>query len=91
MVVWKFPITNPREGPTPLRIPRTAQLLAPAIQGDEMVVWALLDPLHEIVEPRYVLAVNTGAEFEQQLAGQGYLGSCAHQSGVVWHVFEVAA
>ncbi len=91
MVVWKFKVDNPAQGRTALQIPATAQLLAPTIQGDEMVVWALLDPMHEIVEPRWIIAVNTGQEFDQPLAGNGYLGTCTHPtSGIVWHVFEVA-
>lgn len=87
-VVWKF--TVPAPGPTGrswIDAPADAKLLSAGMQGDEMVVWALVDP--EDQEPGLfrLIVANTGMTVPGFPEGARFLGSLTHNE-VVWHVWD---
>jgi hypothetical protein len=63
------------------------------IQGDDLVVWALVDPGAVSEEgmqssgPRRVIVANTGADVSIP-EGARFLGTVTHEKGIVWHVFD---
>lgn len=85
--VWKFPLDLAKT--QIVYMPLDAQMLHVAVQGDNICLWAGVDPsLHEeAVEPRMIQIVGTGAE-ELPDAGAWHLGS-VQMGPFVWHVFEI--
>jgi hypothetical protein len=88
--IWKYALANPATGPTRIDLPVAGYLLrAAAIQGDQLVVWAVLDPDAPRIAPAFVEAVNTGQPLTSA-AHREHLATVIHpETGVVWHVFQV--
>lgn len=95
-VVHKYPIQDPRLGPTVIKLPAGSKLLTAGLQNVHiMVVWAQI-PYPADVEgegwamvDHTIRVVNTGQAFAGD-PGCSYLATITHpETGVVWHVFEV--
>lgn len=86
LTVWKFSLPN---YDSILKMPRGAVVLSAAKQGDDICIWALVDPKLE-VEDRKFSAIGTGhpvpfdAKFVDTIHTHDYLGF-----NLVWHIFEV--
>lgn len=95
-VVWKFVIPQPGStGRAFIDAPADAHLLSVAIQGAEIVVWALVDPNYEPPEGEQaegmfrLIVANTGMVVPGFPDGARFLGTVTHPgSGVVWHVWD---
>lgn len=93
--VWKFTLTAPSiTGRVFIDMPAVVEPLSVGMQGDEMVVWALVDPDAEYdrtVEENHGLrrfvVVNTGDEVKVP-EGARFLGSVTSRNGIVWHVWD---
>lgn len=84
MIVYKYLLNGPATG---LVLPYGAQLLTAQMQGDQLVLWALVDPREVRTVRRLIVSVNTGAEFDFSLPI--YIATATSPTGIVWHVFEV--
>lgn len=51
------------------------------------VMWAIIDPDNEIVEPLKIIAIGTGWELPTGL--EDYLGTAQDEYGFVWHYFTI--
>lgn len=80
-VVYKYYLLGPV---TPIDLPAYPFILQAGIQGDMIVIWALVEPDNK--PERYEFrAVNTG----QPLEGLNlrYLNTVTTSNEIVWHVF----
>lgn len=82
--IYKYPLKG---STTHLELPFGAQILTVQIQGDQLVLWAVINPREVRTVQRLIFAVYTGEEFD--LPSQGYIGTAVSRNGIVWHVFEV--
>ncbi len=67
-----------------LYLPEGAEILSVQGQGDQLVLWAIVDPSLN-VEPRLLSIYGTGNPFQSDHAR--YIGT-AQVNAFVWHVFE---
>ncbi len=67
-----------------LYLPEGAEMLSVQGQGDQLVLWAIVDPALS-VEPRMFSIYGTGRPFQSDNAR--YIGT-AQVNEFVWHVFE---
>lgn len=51
------------------------------------VMWAIVDPDDEVVEPLKIIAIGTGWELPTGL--EDYLGTAQDEYGFVWHYFTI--
>ena len=51
------------------------------------VMWAIVDPDNEAVEPLEIVAIGTGWELPTEL--EDYLGTAQDEYGYVWHYFAL--
>ena len=88
-VVHKFPVPL-RGAMSSVGMPKEAKLLHFDAQGDELFVWALVDP-DELMEYRTFFIAGTGHTLpEQNIHIHEHVGSCMMRNGaLVWHLFEV--
>jgi hypothetical protein len=88
--IWKYPLANPASGPTRIDLPVGSYLLrAAAIQGDQLVVWAVVDDAAPATWTVFVEAVPTGQRLAPAMHRE-HLATVTHpETGVVWHVFEL--
>lgn len=93
--VWKFVLDVP--GPTGrafVDMPASARPFSVGIQGDALVVWALVDPEQEVefdmqvTGPHRFIVANTGAEIPGFPDGARFLGTVTSDNGIVWHVWD---
>jgi hypothetical protein len=94
-VVWKFTVQVPTAtGRSFVDLPEDAELLSVGGQGDEMVVWALVDPTHtpeqgyQATGPRRLIVANTGMEIPGFPEGARFLGTVKIPNGIIWHVWD---
>lgn len=84
MIVYKYPLTQPHTG---LELPFGAQILTAQMQGNQIVIWALLSEREVRTVRRLIFAVNTGDPFD--LSSLNHIATVTSSNGIVWHVFEV--
>lgn len=94
-VVWKFEVPPPgRTGRSFIDLSASAELLSVGLQGEQMVVWALVDPDYEpepgyaATGPRRLIVANTGADVPGFPEGAKFLGTVTTENGIVWHVWD---
>ncbi len=91
--MWKYVLPRPVEGISFVEMPAVIEPLSVGIQGDDLVVWAIVDanfqPPARVVSPglRPFFVVNTGAEVPI-VPGSRFLGSVTSSTGIVWHVWD---
>ena len=51
------------------------------------VMWAIVDPDDEVVEPLKIIAIGTGWELPTGL--EDYLGTAQDEYGFIWHYFTI--
>ena len=56
-------------------------------QNGKPMMWAIVDPDNEVVEPLEIVAIGTGWELPTEL--EDYLGTAQDRYGFVWHYFAV--
>lgn len=87
--IWKYEILP---GKTTLSMPSHARVLSVGVQGDMIVLWALVNPEYAY-EQRQFRAFGTGWVISDDDWGNGptkIIGT-VQQAGLVWHIFEVGA
>lgn len=82
--VWKYKI-NPADGR--IEMPVGAKVLSVAFQGQDLCLWALVDPGVTIKKERYFAVFGTGHDIYDD-AGFQFLGT-AFVDNLVFHVFEI--
>jgi hypothetical protein len=83
--IWKFPfeITDDFE----IFMPKGAQLLSVAMQGDVPCIWAIVDPAAPKEMRKFHLS-GTGHELDEQYTKALYVGSFQMKGGaLVFHLF----
>lgn len=93
-VVWKFPL---HPGPNTLQLPKGAIVLSVAAQGQDVVLWAYVDPDPDVPkETRTFVAFATGSQFDEGPIGP-FIGTVRMPVDpifapllpeLVYHVFE---
>lgn len=87
--IWKYPLGI--QSLQTLIMPEGAKPLSVQVQGDEICLWALVDPETEFCEgknePRYVYMLATGQKVsDTTFPFEGFIGTV--QTGAfVWHFF----
>ena len=56
-------------------------------QNDKPMMWAIVDPDNEVIEPLEIVAIGTGWELPTGL--DDYLGTMQDEYGFVWHYFSL--
>ena len=51
------------------------------------MMWAIVDPDDEVIEPLEIIAIGTGWELPTEL--DDYLGTAQDEYGFVWHYFSL--
>jgi len=80
--IWKYTLKAMH---TTLAIPKGGNILSVQFQGNEIVMWVLVDPVMEKVN-RNIIMFWTG-EIISDTEGLDYLGTV--QTDLVYHVFEL--
>ena len=84
LTIWKYPLRI-KDDPT-LSMPAGARVLCVQVQGDQPMVWAMVDPLKPTEVRRFRLA-GTGHPIDTD-PGR-YVGTFqAHNGALVFHLFE---
>ncbi len=93
--VWKFTLPAPNAtGRSFVDMPADSEPLSVALQGDRMVLWALVDPDFTPAEgydprgPRRFIVANTGGDIPGFPRGAKFLGTLTSDNGIVWHVWD---
>jgi hypothetical protein len=81
-VIWKYPVELRERQSIPM--PEGAEILRFDAQGEQPMLWALVDP-QKPPEPRHLRLAGTGHPISEN--GLKYIGSC-FQGPFVWHLFE---
>lgn len=90
LVVWKFRIAQPDgDGRVYVTLPTGAQPLSVALQGSQMVLWALVDPDEEVMTRHPLIVCNTGQPIPGLPDHARFLGT-VNPNGIVWHVFDAS-
>ena len=79
--IWKFPIKVTDE--QHISIPKYPEFLSVQFQGDELCIWAVVEPENEKKKHR-IRVVGTGHPLPE---GCIYIGTVQDRP-YVWHVFE---
>jgi hypothetical protein len=82
-VIYKYVIGGPK-----VIMPKGAKVLSVQNQGDEITLWALVDPDEAFAESRFFAIVGTGQNFPYA-ANMQFIGT-VQVGSYVFHVFEVA-
>jgi hypothetical protein len=83
--IWKFPVFGPRRYTT--RMPAGAEILSVQEQGDDVQMWALVDP-SQPDEPRTFQGFGTGHPVDAVIVK--YLDTLQFDGGdLIFHFFEV--
>jgi len=92
MKVYKYSLGEP--GPyhyeQGIRLPTGAKPLSVGMQGNELVLWAAVDPDDQFAWPEVFVIVGTGVPYSQPGWEFQFVGT-AHQEQYVWHVFHKVA
>ncbi len=81
-VIWKYgPI---HFGLQQISIPKTAEILSAQMQGEQVVIWALVDNNNTELRECFILLVGTGHEFD--ICGFKFLNTVQNHE-FVWHIF----
>jgi hypothetical protein len=80
-VIWKF-VVNPW---LPVEMPLDADLLSVGTQGDELVMWAAINP-NRPTRSRRIHVVPTGGHMPT--LARTYVGTAQFDNGLVMHVFD---
>ena len=87
--VWKFEL--PVTGLLTVAMPRGAHVLSAGVQGDTIVVWALIDPDAFIVEHLFAVK-GTGFDITPEIEQGDFIGTVfrsQHGVPLVWHIFSL--
>lgn len=82
--VFKYPLTHNINN---IELPAGAQVLTVQIQGNEVMMWALVDP-NAPPKSREFQVVGTGQKLTFDRYPPVYIGT-VQMAGMVWHVFEI--
>lgn len=87
MVIWKLPVK--RRSRSELHMPEGATILSVAYQGDELYLWASVDPSAKLCV-REIEINGTGHPLDVYSPGKSriHLATVQHED-FVWHVFEL--
>lgn len=69
--------------------PKQAQLLSVGQQGEDIVLWALVDT-EEPPEGRFIRVIGTGHPIKPKFlqTSRNFIGTVQHSDGIVLHAFE---
>ena len=82
MVIWKFPLLPWK---TEADMPEGAQILSSGVQGDTLVVWAMVDPSRKIRARRFNVLM-TGEEFKDYQGA--FIATVQLPNGIVCHIHD---
>lgn len=89
MVIYKFNVGLEFKGKFTVSIPKGSKFLSMALQGNEAVMWWMVNPDEPWVNREFAV-YGTGFKIEEDLGLLHFLGTI--QFGIfVFHVFEVLA
>jgi len=81
--IWKYKLGIKTE----IKMPKGAEILTAREQGEDVCIWALVDPSEKVMENRSFEVVGTGLKMEYE--GSVYIGTAhLYNSTLVLHVFE---
>ena len=63
------------------------KILSVQEQNGKPMMWAIVDPDNEVVEPLEIVAIGTGWELPTGL--DEYIGTAQDEYGFVWHYFSL--
>lgn len=93
MHIYKYPLTHPvPEGEAHatfhIEMPRFAKILSAGVQGETVMIWALVMPDEEKIK-RVIEVYGTG--HEMTVADRNFIGTVqigVQLGSLVWHIFE---
>jgi len=87
-VVLKYAVDPPtKTGRAFIDVPDSAEILSVGLQGDSMVVWALVRD-DEMTGARRLIVCNTGEQVPGFPEDARFIGTVTTANGIVWHVFD---
>jgi len=82
--IYKYPLTDIQS----VVLPKGAQVLKVGMQGDQMMIWAMVDENPaEFIERKFEV-LGTGDSFDYDKKNYRYIDSIFDRP-FVWHVFEI--
>lgn len=85
--IWKFPLIPALRGDEiTIQMPKGAVALTAAFQGEELMVWATVDPDLPPVSHTFLVVPTGGQGYET--SGASYLSIAFHPDRLVFHVFD---
>lgn len=83
--IWKYPLRV--EQSQIIEMPHGAELLSIQLQGDQPMLWALVDP-HNSKATRAILMYGTGWEMPGGMSLQLIYIDTVQIGALVWHYFD---
>ena len=84
--VYKYIV--PVDHESNVMMPREAKILSAGFQGDDLMIWALVEPDYMMV-PRKIRVVGTGFPNNDGICGRPFIGTVFKpESGLVFHLFD---
>lgn len=95
MKIWKYNLKADWDGfsasweyQNEIMMPKGAKILSVAVQAQQPVIWALVDP-DQPKENRAVYVVSTGEDLREGFSGRRFIGTFMFgNDGIILHVFE---
>lgn len=85
--IWKFPLEVTDLQFVPM--PAAAEILSVAVQREQIVLYALVDPNAPTVDQWFAI-VGTGHPVPQSVSRKNFLGTASlHGGALMFHVFRV--
>lgn len=83
--IYKYPLAL---GLTTVHLAKGAKILTAQVQGDEVCIWAIINPEITEKEKRIFYVVGTGATLPDSVSFNNYISTVQYQHYVA-HVFEL--
>ncbi len=84
--VYKYPVPKMR-GVYSLLLPKNSEFKSCQLQGDELALWAVVDPDEQEAETRKIFVAFTGESFT--FPKVNFIGTVQTPAGIVLHIFEI--
>lgn len=82
-VIWKYQL---RSGANEVEMPASAKILTAQMQGEQLVLWALVNPKREKVG-RFIFVYGTGEPLPVE-PGEYVASVQTHGGAFIWHVVD---
>jgi len=86
-VIYKYTLHLADGDEHRIDMPKDAQILHIGVQGNDICIWAVVNPMPEVYNRRTFFIVGTGTPFSHDYVLTPFIGT-VQMGAYVWHIFE---